>query len=109
MSATPPTLEEAHKRAEGLRERIEHHNHRYYVLDDPEITDAEYDALYRELEALEEAYPELRDPNSLHPAGGRGHCRGVHLPQPLPAHVQPGQCLRPGGLRRLSATHAQFF
>jgi len=42
-----------------LREQINRHNHRYYVLDDPEIADAEYDALVRELVALEEAHAEL--------------------------------------------------
>ncbi|MBI9081800.1 MAG: NAD-dependent DNA ligase LigA [Pseudodesulfovibrio sp.] len=47
-----------------LRGQIEYHNHRYYVLDAPEITDAEYDVLFRELAALEEAYPEIDDPNS---------------------------------------------
>ncbi|WP_285906169.1 NAD-dependent DNA ligase LigA [Pseudodesulfovibrio pelocollis] len=52
------------QRAAWLRERIEHHNHRYYVLDDPEISDAEYDELFRELTALEAAHPELDDPNS---------------------------------------------
>ncbi len=44
---------------ERLRREIEHHNHRYYVLDDPAITDAEYDALLRRLEALEREHPEL--------------------------------------------------
>lgn len=47
-----------------LRAQIEHHNHRYYVLDSPEITDQQYDALFRELKALEAAHPELADPNS---------------------------------------------
>lgn len=42
-----------------LRESIEYHSRRYHVLDDPEIADAEYDALVRELAALEEAHPEL--------------------------------------------------
>ena len=51
-------------RARELRELLEHHNHRYYVQDSPEITDAEYDALFRELTALEAAHPELADPNS---------------------------------------------
>jgi len=51
-------------RAHELRELLEHHNHRYYVLDSPEIEDAEYDALFRELSALETAHPELSDPNS---------------------------------------------
>ena len=64
-SATPPpTRAEAEKRAEELRDRIEHHNHRYHVLDDPEITDAEYDALERELEAIEARWPDLRTPDS---------------------------------------------
>src|SRR5215469_500632 len=46
--------------AESLREQINHHNYRYYVLDDPEITDAEYDHLMRRLEELEQAHPEIR-------------------------------------------------
>lgn len=46
-------------RAAELREKIEHANYRYHVLDDPEITDAEYDRAMRELEALENAHPEL--------------------------------------------------
>ncbi len=46
-------------RAEELREQLEYHNHRYYVLDDPVIPDAEYDALLRELEQIEARYPEL--------------------------------------------------
>lgn len=47
-----------------LRERIAHHDHRYYVLDDPEISDAEYDALMRELQALEARFPALASPDS---------------------------------------------
>ena len=47
------------ERAEGLRELIAHHNRRYFELDDPEITDAEYDELVRELASIEEAHPEL--------------------------------------------------
>jgi len=46
-------------RARELREQIDYHNYRYYVLDDPEIPDAEYDRLFRELQALEEQYPAL--------------------------------------------------
>jgi DNA ligase (NAD+) len=52
------------QRIKELREAIEYHNYRYYVLDDPEISDAEYDRMMRELEKLEKNYPELRDPNS---------------------------------------------
>ncbi|HEY3175080.1 MAG TPA: NAD-dependent DNA ligase LigA [Candidatus Polarisedimenticolia bacterium] len=51
--------QEAARRAEALRRQIEHHNHRYYVLDDPEISDAEYDGLLRELTDLEARYPAL--------------------------------------------------
>jgi DNA ligase (NAD+) len=50
--------------AESLREQINHHNYRYYVLDDPEITDAEYDRLMRRLEELEQDHPEIRTPDS---------------------------------------------
>lgn len=47
-----------HNRIDDLREKIDYHNHRYYVLDDPEISDAEYDQLFRELQSLENAHPE---------------------------------------------------
>lgn len=47
-----------------LRQQIEHHNYCYYVLDAPEISDAEYDALFRQLDALEAQHPELIDDNS---------------------------------------------
>jgi DNA ligase (NAD+) len=55
---------ELRQRIEELRRVIEHHNYCYYVLDAPEITDAEYDALMRELQSLEEAHPELITPDS---------------------------------------------
>ena len=54
----------AQERAAQLRESIRHHEHQYYVLDSPEITDAEYDALMRELQALELAHPELMTADS---------------------------------------------
>lgn len=47
-----------------LRQELERHNHRYYVLDSPEISDADYDVLFRELADLEARHPELADPNS---------------------------------------------
>jgi len=52
------------KKIEKLRDEIEYHNYRYYVLDQPEISDAQYDRLMRELEKIEEEYPDLRSPNS---------------------------------------------
>jgi len=54
----------AAERAAELRAQLGRHNYRYYVLDDPEIPDAEYDRLFRELQALETEYPELRAPDS---------------------------------------------
>lgn len=58
------TREQARQRIEELHRLIEHHNYLYYVLDQPEISDAEYDALMRELMQLEEEFPELRTPDS---------------------------------------------
>jgi DNA ligase (NAD+) len=49
---------------EGLREKLRHHEYLYYVLDAPEISDAEYDALMRELKQLEDANPELATEDS---------------------------------------------
>jgi DNA ligase (NAD+) len=54
----------AAKRIKALRETIESHNRLYYVEDAPAITDAEYDALFAELQALESAHPELRSADS---------------------------------------------
>ena len=51
-------------RIDELRRLIEHHNHRYHVLDDPEISDGAYDVLYDELRGLEEANPKLVRPDS---------------------------------------------
>ncbi|SEA61850.1 DNA ligase (NAD+) [Thiothrix caldifontis] len=49
---------------EKLRKQLRYHNHLYYVLDDPQIPDVEYDRLFRELQALEIAHPELITPDS---------------------------------------------
>lgn len=50
---------ELQQRVASLREQINYHNHRYYVLDDPDIADVEYDQLFRELQQLEQQHPEL--------------------------------------------------
>ncbi|MFW5837503.1 MAG: DNA ligase LigA-related protein, partial [Desulfovibrionaceae bacterium] len=63
MTHSKPTPQAA-QRARELRELIAFHDHRYYVLDDPQITDAEYDELFRELADLEQDHPELRTPDS---------------------------------------------
>lgn len=59
-----PAPVDAAARVRELRKLLEYHNHRYYILDDPEITDAEYDVLFRELSDLEQSHPDLDDPNS---------------------------------------------
>ncbi len=61
---SPTDASEVARQAAALRTQLHHHAHCYYVLDDPQIPDAEYDRLFRELSALEEAHPELRTPDS---------------------------------------------
>lgn len=60
----PSAFPSAAQRVNDLRQRIDQANYRYHVLDDPEITDAEYDALMRELESLEAAHPQLATSDS---------------------------------------------
>jgi DNA ligase (NAD+) len=75
----------AAQRAAWLRRAIERHNHLYYVLDEPEITDAEYDALLDELRGLEAEHDELRTPDSpTQRVGGRP----LDKFEPV-AHLQP--------------------
>ena len=57
-AATPP------KRSKGLREKIRHHEYRYYVPDDPKISDAAFDRLMEQLKELEAEHPELLTPDS---------------------------------------------
>ncbi len=59
-----PDLDPPAGKIEKLRNAISHHQYRYYVLDEPEISDPEFDSLFRELQSLEERHPDLRDPNS---------------------------------------------
>ncbi|HEB55448.1 MAG TPA: NAD-dependent DNA ligase LigA [Gammaproteobacteria bacterium] len=59
-----PSHKQAPKRIAQLRDEINYHNYRYYILDDPEITDSEYDRLLRELQDLEQQYPDLITPDS---------------------------------------------
>lgn len=60
MAASPDVIE----RLESLKRQLTYHGHRYYVLDDPEIPDAEYDRMFNELKAIEEAHPELATEDS---------------------------------------------
>ena len=66
----------AEERAAALRAELEHHNRLYYLDDQPEITDAEYDRLFNELKELEEKFPELHTPDSPTQRVG-----GVPLPE----------------------------
>jgi DNA ligase (NAD+) len=61
---TPSTSEQARQKVLDLRRQIEEHNHRYYVLDDPQISDAEYDELFSRLISLEREHPEFASPDS---------------------------------------------
>lgn len=73
------------ERAAKLRAAIHHHNHRYYVLDAPELSDAEFDALYRDLVALETEHPELRAADSpTHRVGGAVQERFGKVKHPAP-------------------------
>jgi DNA ligase (NAD+) len=79
-------LDKVKQRIEELREVINHHNYRYYVLDSPEISDAEYDELMKELRQLEAAHPELVTPDSPTQRIGAPPVEAfgvVEYPQPL--------------------------
>src|SRR5215510_5333607 len=65
MTAAPETeLESLTRRAAHLREQLAYHNYRYSVLSDPLVSDAEYDAMFDELDAIEKAHPDLITPDS---------------------------------------------
>ena len=78
------------ERASELRAEIERHNHRYYVLDEPLVSDAEYDQLFRELQVLETEYPELASADSpTQRVGGKA----LEMFQPV-RHVVPMLSIR---------------
>jgi len=71
---------------EDLREALRYHNYRYYVLDDPVVSDAEYDRMLQQLQTLEEEYPDLRRPDSpTQQVGGepRDELGTVEHPSPM--------------------------
>jgi DNA ligase (NAD+) len=75
----------AQEQIDALREEIRRHEHNYYVLDSPEISDAEYDALMRSLKALEEEHPELMSPDSpTQRVGGKPREGFVKVPHSAP-------------------------
>ncbi len=86
MRLATKNMAEVKQRINKLRELINYHNYRYYVLDSPEISDAEYDELMRELKQLEEAHHELITPDSPTQRVGAAPVEGfgvVEHPQPL--------------------------
>jgi DNA ligase (NAD+) len=62
--SSPDPDKKIEKKIEALREKIRHHEYRYYVLDDPEVSDADFDALMNELKRIEAEHPELVTPDS---------------------------------------------
>ncbi|MCU1335369.1 MAG: ligase (polydeoxyribonucleotide synthase[NAD+]) [Bryobacterales bacterium] len=73
------------QKIEDLREKLRHHEYLYHVMDAPEITDAEYDVLMRELKALEKAHPELLTPDSpTQRVGGKPREGFVRVPHSSP-------------------------
>ena len=84
--ATTNIPDSAFQQVAELREQLNHHNYRYYVLDSPEISDAQYDALIRELRALEAEHPELVTPDSPTQRVGAAPAEGftqVAHPRPM--------------------------
>jgi DNA ligase (NAD+) len=82
MKATTSNLQDE---LESLREKIRHHEYRYYVLDDPEITDAEFDRLMNELKKLEAEHPELITPDSpTQRVGGKPREGFIKVPHSIP-------------------------
>src|SRR6202158_5555862 len=81
----PAPAKAAERKIESLREKIRHHEYLYYVLDHPEISDAEYDAMMRELQALEAEHPELiRADSPTQRVGGKPREGFVKVPHSSP-------------------------
>ena len=83
----------AAKQIEKLREELRRHEHLYYVLDAPEITDAEYDALMNELKRLEAEHPELLTPDSPTQRVGGKPAEGFQKVRALAPHALARQRL----------------
>ena len=92
MSAARQTkATDPEERAAELRREIEHHSYRYHVLDDPEIGDDVYDALFNELKALEADHPELVTPDSPTQRVAPGAGLGAREGPPSPADAVAGE------------------
>ena len=112
--------DELKRRAEDLRVAIRHHDYLYHVLDAPEVSDEEYDRLYRELSALEEAHPELcttdsptgclADYPASCPVDCPGDCPQIAPSTSLASRPMYGyEFLVPGGCRKtMQSTHTKY-
>jgi DNA ligase (NAD+) len=94
---------DAAARIDELREEIHRHNYLYYVLDRPEISDAEYDRLYRELAELEQAHPELIAPDSPTQGPGGRRAEAFAPVEHLAAMLSLDNALDPDDLREFEA------
>jgi DNA ligase (NAD+) len=80
-----PALKDIEKKIEALREKIRHHEHLYYVLDNPELSDAEFDKLMQQLKNLESEHPSLVTPDSpTQRVGGKPREGFVKVPHSSP-------------------------
>ena len=83
--SSPDPDKKIERKIEALREKIRHHEYRYYVLDDPEISDADFDALMNQLKRLEVEHPELITPDSpTQRVGGKPREGFVKVPHSSP-------------------------
>ena len=100
-------LAAARARVDELRAQLAHHNYRYYVLDAPEVTDAEYDALAARARRARAEAPHAADARLAHPARGRRAVGAVRARAPLVAPALARQRLRRRGARGLGRARAQ--
>src|SRR5436309_10188357 len=92
-------LQALQQRAEQLRSAINQANYRYYVLDDPEIADAEYDQLMEELRSIEADHPELQSPDSPTQRVGAGPAAQFALVEHRVPMLSLGNAFTPEALR----------
>ena len=91
--------EQSAKRAQELRDKLNYYSRKYYVDDDPEIEDYEYDMLQRELKAIEDKYPDLVTPDSPDRARRRQRGKSVLKGRTSRAHGEPAGCVQLRGDR----------
>lgn len=85
MTIMPATAKDLYHKIDALRDKIRYHEHRYYVLDDPEISDAQFDQLMDELIVIEKDHPELITPDSpTQRVGGQASAQFASVPHSTP-------------------------